>query len=77
MCVGEVLRRGEPVVSFARPFFISRCSSVGGVRRGWGPVARPELARLARWVRGEYMEPRKTLSDFMECTHEQKILKVY
>ena len=35
------------------------------------PVARPEPDE-ARRVRGEYVEPRKILRDFMERTREQK-----
>ncbi|OGG74009.1 hypothetical protein A3A40_01330 [Candidatus Kaiserbacteria bacterium RIFCSPLOWO2_01_FULL_54_20] len=54
----------------------------GGQRHKNLPVADfvlcPSRSSLAaRRVRGEYMERRKTLRDFLERTREKKILKVY
>ena len=46
------------------------------VRRGWVP-SQGRRRWLARRVRGEYVEPRKTLRGFLERTREEKILKVY
>lgn len=47
------------------------------VSRDYKGAAQGRRRWLARRVRGEYLEPRKTLRAFIERTREEKSLKVY